>query len=145
MSLLTEFKKFALRGNMIDLAIGIIIGASFNRVISSMVGDVLLPPIGLLIGGTDFSQLSLTLKDATPFQPAVEIKYGAFINTLIDFTIVAIATFAVIKTMNKLSSRLPPSLKEEERKCPECLMPIPEEAKRCCHCGSVLSETIAKV
>lgn len=128
---LKEFKDFALRGNMIDLAIGIILGASFGRLVNSLVNDIIMPPLGLLIGGVDFSALSIKLS------PKVEIKYGLFINQIIDLLVVSAAIFFLIKLMNRL-------YKKEEAKttadCPECLMSIPSQAKKCGHCGTILSK-----
>jgi len=97
-----EFKAFALKGNMIDLAIGVIIGAAFGKVVSSLVNDILMPPLGMLIGGVDFSDLAITLKPAVGDTPAVQIKWGLFVNTLINFAIVAFTIFVVIKFMNKM-------------------------------------------
>lgn len=109
MKLINEFKAFAMRGNVVDMAVGIIIGAAFGKIVSSFVNDVIMPPIGLLVGGIDFSDLSITLKAATDAAPAVILKYGAFINTVIDFIIIAWAIFVVIKAMNSLKK------KEEEK------------------------------
>ncbi len=106
---ITEFKQFLLRGNVIDLAIGVVIGASFGKIVSSLVEDVLMPPIGLLTGGLDFSDFSLTLKSATEATPAVVIRYGAFFNTIIEFVIVAASIFVVVKIISKFR-------KEEEAK-----------------------------
>lgn len=102
MSFFQEFKAFASRGNAIDLAVGVVIGIALGKVISSLVGDVIMPPIGLLLGGMDFSALALTLKPASESGPAVAIRYGLFINTLIDFLIVLFAIFLAIKCINKL-------------------------------------------
>ncbi len=109
MKLINEFKSFAMRGNVVDMAVGIIIGAAFGKIVSSFVNDVIMPPIGLLVGGIDFSELALTLKAATDTAPAVILKYGVFINTIIDFIIIAWAIFMVIKAMNTLKK------KEEEK------------------------------
>lgn len=109
MSMIKEFKAFAMRGNVVDMAVGIIIGGAFGKIVSSFVGDVIMPPIGLLLGGVDFSDLALTLKSAEGDQPAVMLKYGMFINTVIDFIIIAFAIFMVIKAMNTLKK------KEEEK------------------------------
>ena len=100
MSWLQEFKAFAMKGNMIDLAIGVIIGAAFGKVVSSLVNDILMPPLGVLIGGVDFSNLAITLKPAVGDQPSVEIKWGLFVNNVINFLIVAFTIFMVIKFMN---------------------------------------------
>ena len=102
MKLLKEFKNFAMRGNVVDMAVGIVIGAAFGKIVSSFVTDVLMPPIGMLLGGVDFSNLMITLKDASGEVPAVAVKYGIFINTVIDFIIIAFAIFMVIKLMNRM-------------------------------------------
>jgi large conductance mechanosensitive channel len=102
MSMMQEFKAFAMRGNVVDLAVGIIIGSAFGKIVSSLVTDVIMPPIGVLLGGIDFSGLALTLREATATAPAVLIKYGVFINTIIDFAIVAFAIFLLIKGLNKM-------------------------------------------
>lgn len=99
---LAEFKKFAMRGNVIDMAVGIIIGAAFGKIVSSLVTDIVMPPIGMLLGGMDFSKLAITLKAATPAKPAVVIAYGQFINTVIEFLIIAMAIFMMIKFINRL-------------------------------------------
>jgi large conductance mechanosensitive channel len=136
MSFFQEFKTFAIKGNMVDLAIGVIIGAAFGKVVSSFVGDVIMPPIGLLLGGVNFSDLAITLKDATATHPAVKMAYGTFLNTLIDFLIIAFTVFIVIKVMNRLRAGQPvaPTTKE----CPECLMTIAIGAKKCPHCCTPL-------
>jgi len=100
MSMLTEFRDFAVRGNVVDMAVGIVMGGAFGKIVSSFVGDVLMPPIGLLLGGVDFSDLAVTMKDAAEGAPAVTLKYGAFIQTIVDFTIIAFAIFLVVKAMN---------------------------------------------
>lgn len=109
MKMLQEFKAFAMRGNVVDMAVGIIIGGAFGKIVSSFVADVIMPPIGLLLGGVDFSDLAITLKSAEEGQPAVMLKYRMFINTVIDFLIIAFAIFMVIKGMNALKK------KEEEK------------------------------
>lgn len=98
---LQEFKEFAMRGNMIDMAVGIIIGAAFGKIVSSLVADVIMPPIGLLVGGVDFTDLAITLKRATAEDPAVLLRYGAFLQTIVDF-IVALAIFLMVKGINSL-------------------------------------------
>lgn len=105
MSMIKEFKEFAMRGNVIDLAVGIIIGGAFGKVVSSIVGDVLMPPIGLALGGVDFSNLAITLKAAQGADPAVLLRYGAFVQSIVDFLIVAFAIFLVIKAMNTLKRK----------------------------------------
>lgn len=134
MSFIQEFKAFATRGNAVDLAVGVIIGAAFGRIVNSLVNDVLMPPIGAIVGGVDFSNLSFIVHQATDTHPAVEVKYGAFINALIDFAIIAFVIFLVVKVMNNLTGRKPDSA--TTRDCPECLMQIPAKAHKCGHCLS---------
>ncbi|MCX6995697.1 MAG: large-conductance mechanosensitive channel protein MscL [Kiritimatiellaeota bacterium] len=107
MKLLKEFKEFAIRGNLADMAIGIIIGAAFGKIITSLVNDVIMPPLGLLLGGMDFSKLAVTLKPAIGEAKAVTLNYGAFLNTVLDFLIVAACMFMVIKGMNHLRKAPP--------------------------------------
>ncbi|WP_019411906.1 large-conductance mechanosensitive channel protein MscL [Pseudomonas psychrophila] len=102
MSVISEFKAFAVKGNVVDMAVGIIIGAAFGKIVSSFVGDVVMPPLGLLIGGVDFSDLAVTLKAAADGAPAVVLAYGKFIQTVIDFLIVAFAIFMGVKAINRL-------------------------------------------
>ena len=102
MSVLQEFRDFAMRGNVVDLAVGVIIGAAFGKITTSLVNDVIMPPIGLLVGGVDFSTKVVMLKPAVGDAPAVTLRYGAFVNTIIDFLLVAAAIFAVVKVMNSL-------------------------------------------
>ena len=102
MSILKEFKEFAVKGNAVDMAVGIIIGAAFGKIISSLVADVIMPPIGLLVGGVNFSDLAVTLKEAVDKTPAVTLKYGVFIQSIVDFTIIAFAIFMVVKLLNRL-------------------------------------------
>lgn len=113
MSLIQEFKAFAARGNVIDMAVGIIIGAAFGKIVSSFVGDVIMPPIGLILGGVDFSDLAVTLKAAEGTTPAVVIAYGKFIQTIIDFLIIAVAIFMGLKAINTLKKK-----QEEEAAAP---------------------------
>lgn len=102
MSILSEFKAFAVKGNVVDMAVGIIIGAAFGKIVSSFVGDIIMPPIGLLIGGVDFSELAIVLKAAEGDIPAVVLSYGKFIQTVLDFIIVAFAIFMGVKAINRL-------------------------------------------
>ncbi|OEC40524.1 large-conductance mechanosensitive channel [Pseudomonas sp. 1D4] len=111
MSVLSEFKAFAVKGNVVDMAVGIIIGAAFGKIVSSFVGDVIMPPVGLLVGGVDFSDLAITLKAAEGTAPAVVLAYGKFIQTVLDFMIVAFAIFMGVKVINRL--------KREEAAAPE--------------------------
>ena len=105
MSMMSEFRDFAMRGNVVDMAVGIVIGGAFGKIVTSFVDNVLMPPIGMLIGGVDFSDLSLTLKAAAGEAEAVTLNYGAFIQTVIDFVIIAFAIFMVIKAMNNLKKK----------------------------------------
>lgn len=142
MSIISEFKAFALKGNVVDMAVGIIIGAAFGKIVSSLVGDVVMPPLGLLIGGVDFSDLAVTLKAAEGTTPAVVLAYGKFIQTVIDFLIVAFAIFMGVKAINRLrhhEEAKPPApskeevllseirdlLKEQNNKAPEAPVTIP--------------------
>ena len=110
MSMLQEFKEFAMKGNVVDLAVGVIIGGAFGKIVSSLVADVIMPPIGVLMGGVDFTSLGVTLKEAVDEKtPAVVLHYGNFIQTIVDFTIVAFAIFMAIKLMNKLKRSEPPA------------------------------------
>ena len=110
MGMISEFKEFAVKGNVVDMAVGIIIGAAFGKIVTALVGGVIMPPIGVALGGVDFSDLAFTVKEAAGDVPAVVISYGAFIQTVIDFTIIAFAIFMVIKLIN--------TLKKEEEEAP---------------------------
>ena len=105
MGLMKEFKEFAVKGNVVDMAVGIIIGAAFGKIVSSFVGDVIMPPIGVLLGGMNFTELAIIIKEASLDTPAVVISYGKFIQTLVDFLIVAFAIFVVIKGLNSLKRK----------------------------------------
>ena len=121
MSMMSEFKEFAMRGNVVDMAVGIIIGAAFGKIVSSFVADVVMPPIGVLIGGVDFTNLAITIQEATAEAEAVTIKYGAFLQTVFDFLIIAFAIFMAIKVMNSLKKKeeeapaAPPEPSAEEK------------------------------
>ena len=119
MSILKEFKEFAVKGNAVDMAVGIIIGAAFGKIISSLVADVVMPPIGVLVGGVDFTKLGITLKEAVGDVPAVTLNYGNFIQAVVDFTIIAFAIFMMIKLINRLKKQeaapvAPPEPTKEE-------------------------------
>ena len=139
-----EFKEFAMKGNVLDMAIGIVIGAAFGKIVSSFVADVLMPPLGLLMGGVDFSNKFLTLKggtfatlDAAQKAGSVTMNWGLFLNTVIDFLIIAFAIFILVKQINRLKRQpaaAPPSTKD----CPYCLSAVPIKATRCAHCTSDL-------
>ena len=113
MGMMKEFKEFAVKGNVMDMAVGIIIGAAFGKIVSSLVGDMIMPPIGVLVGGIDFSNLAMTLKAASGETPAVAIGYGKFIQTVVNFIIIAFAIFIAIKGINSLKRK-----KEEAPKAP---------------------------
>lgn len=147
-----EFKEFAMRGNVVDMAVGIVIGAAFGAIVKSLVSDVLMPPLGLLIGGVDFSQLFIVIEEGTkaagPYATiaaaeeagAVLIKYGVFINTVISFIIVAFAIFLLVKGINTLrrEEEAPPA-EPTTKDCEFCLSSIPIKASRCPNCTSQLS------
>lgn len=105
MGMLKEFKEFAVKGNVVDMAVGIVIGAAFGKIITSLVGDVIMPPIGVLLGGVDFTNLSIIVQQAVDKKPAVVISYGKFLQTVIDFTIIAFAIFMAVKAMNTLKKK----------------------------------------
>ena len=144
-----EFKEFAMRGNVIDMAVGIIIGAAFGTIVKSLVADVIMPPIGMLLGNVDFSNLFLVLKEGVTAGPyltmdaaqkagAVTLNYGVFINTVISFLIVAFAIFMVIKSLNKLKKKQEdiPQEAPTTKNCPYCFEKISLSATRCPHCTS---------
>ncbi len=106
MSIIKEFKDFAVKGDAVDMAVGIVIGAAFGKIVNSLVNDVIMPPIGMLVGGVDFKNLVVTMKEATATQPAVTLKYGMFINNVIDFLIVAFSIFMVVKGINRLKKQV---------------------------------------
>lgn len=146
-----EFREFVLRGNVVDMAVGIIIGAAFGSIVTSLVNDILMPPIGLVLGGVDFANLFILLKGGSPGGPyasladaqaagAVTINYGAFINVVISFLIVALVLFFLIRMMNRLrrEEEAPPAEKTT-RDCPYCFSTIAIKASRCAYCTSELS------
>lgn len=145
--MLEEFKKFAMRGNVVDMAVGIVIGAAFGKIVSSFVKDVLMPPIGKLMGNVDFSSLFINLSEtsydslkAAQEAGAATINYGVFINTVLDFMIVAFAIFMVIKAMNSLKKEEEaPAADPTTKECPECISEIPIAAKKCKFCASNVS------
>ena len=133
--MIKEFKAFALRGNVVDMAVGIVLGGAFGKIVTSLVNDVIMPPIGFVLGKVDFSDLSLRI-------PAVEgktvdIKVGAFGNTVIQFLIVAFAIFMVVKQMERFRKPAPAAA-PTTKNCPFCVSAIPIEARRCAHCTSAL-------
>src|SRR5262245_60891449 len=143
MGMMKEFRDFAMRGNVVDMAVGVIIGAAFGKVVSSMVNDVLMPPIGKLVGNVDFSSLFLDLSganhpslDAAKAAGAATINYGLFINTVLDFVIVAFVIFLLVRGMDRMKKAEAPPAAPTTRPGPQCLMEIPLQAKRCGHCTS---------
>jgi large conductance mechanosensitive channel len=144
--MLKEFKEFAMKGNVVDMAVGIIIGAAFGKIITSLVNDVLMPPIGLLLGKVDFSSLFINLSGASynsfaeaKAAGAATINYGLFLNTILDFIIVAFVIFLMIRQMNKMR-RQPEAVPavSTTKDCPFCLSVVPIKATRCLHCTSEL-------
>jgi large conductance mechanosensitive channel len=148
--MLKDLKEFVMRGNVVDMAVGIVIGAAFGTIVKSFVDDVLMPPIGLLLGNVDFSNLFITLKDgakaAGPYASlvaakaagAVTLNLGLFINTVISFLIIAFAVFLVIKGINRMKREEAPPAEPTTKECPFCLSSIPLKATRCPHCTSEL-------
>jgi len=149
--MLKEFKEFAMRGNVMDMAVGIIIGAAFGSIVNSAVNDIIMPPIGMLLGNVDFTNLFITLKQGAVAGPygslaqakaagAVTVNYGVFANAIISFIIVAFAVFMMIRSMNKLkrSEEAPALAAPTTKDCPYCLSTIPLKAIRCSHCTSDL-------
>ena len=130
MGLLAEFRDFAVKGNAVDMAVGIIVGGAFAKVVSSLVKDVVMPPIGMLLGGVDFSDLAI------PLSAKASLRYGVFINTILDFVIIALCVFLAIKAMNRL--RQPQPAEPTTKTCPQCLSTIPLKAVRCAHCTAAL-------
>ena len=151
--MLKEFKEFAMRGNVVDMAVGIIIGASFGSIVKSLVDDVIMPPIGLMLGNVDFSNLFAVLKSGTTAGPyisvaaakqagAVTLNYGLFVNAVISFLIVAFAVFLLIRAINRLKrAESPAPVEVTTRDCPFCLSAIPLKATRCPHCTSEVAKT----
>ncbi len=141
--MIREFKEFAMRGSMLDLAIGIVLGASFGRIITSVVNDILMPPIGLMLGGLDFANLFIALKGgpypsvaAAKAAGAPTINYGIFLNTVVDFVLVAAVLFLVIKQVNRIQRR--PDVTPTTKPCPFCFSTVPLKAIRCPYCTSDL-------
>ena len=150
--MLKDFKEFALRGNVVDMAVGIVIGAAFGTIVNSLVSDILMPPIGVLLGNVDFSSLFIVLREGKIAGPyvspsaakaagAVTLNYGIFVNTIISFLIVAFAVFLLVRNINKIKRReeAPPAV-VTTKECPYCLSVIPVKAIRCAHCTSELNE-----
>ncbi|MGA2030892.1 MAG: large conductance mechanosensitive channel protein MscL [Thermoguttaceae bacterium] len=145
MGMLKEFKDFAVKGNAIDMAVGLVIGAAFGKIVTSLVNDIIMPPLGLVLGKVDFSSLFVSLT-GTPYDSlkaakdagAPTLNYGLFINAVLDFIIVAFAIFLVIKQINRLKKEAPPA-EPSTKECPQCCSSIPIKAMRCPHCTSPLA------
>ncbi|MBI4989249.1 MAG: large conductance mechanosensitive channel protein MscL [Rhodocyclales bacterium] len=144
--MVSEFKEFAMKGNVVDLAVGVIIGGAFGKIVDSLVKDMVMPMVGRLLGGVDFRHLYLNLGsktfetlEAAEKAGAPIMKYGAFINTVVDFVIIAFAIFMAIKVMNRIKrAETPAPAEPTTRECPHCLSAIPLKATRCAHCTSQL-------
>jgi large conductance mechanosensitive channel len=144
--MLKEFREFAARGNVIDLAVGVIIGAAFGKIVTSLVNDILMPPLGLILGRVDFKDLFVALNgqsyaslaEATA-AGAPTINYGQFVNTVIEFLIVAFAIFLMVRQINKLKTPAPPPPADESKDCPFCISRVPMKATRCPNCTSQLA------
>lgn len=143
--MLQDFKAFVMRGNVLDLAVGVVIGAAFGKIVSSFVGDVLMPPLGLLMGGVDFSNLFINLSGgdyatlaAAKEAGAATLNYGVFVNTLIDFLIIAFAIFMVVRAVASMQRKPEPG-PPTTKKCGECLSEIPIGARRCAFCTATLA------
>ena len=146
-----EFKEFAMKGNVVDLAVGVIIGAAFGAIINSLVNDVIMPPIGLLLGNVDFKDLFVALNGQTyPSLAAAKaagapvLAYGVFLNTIFNFLIVAFAIFLLVKQVNRFRAPAPAPPPPATKDCPRCAMAIPVAASRCPHCTSELAATAAR-
>ncbi len=144
--MLKEFKEFAMRGNVVDLAVGVIIGAAFGKIVSSLVEDVIMPPIGRLLGRVDFSGLFINLSDksyetlaAAKAAGAPTLNYGIFLNSVINFLIVALAVFLVVQQVNRWTKKPEAPTAPTTKDCPQCAMTIPLAAKRCGHCTAQLA------
>ena len=138
MGMISEFKEFAVKGNVVDMAVGVIIGGAFGKIVSSFVSDVVMPPIGLLLGGADFSNLAVVLKEDPAGKADVLLKYGAFINYCIDFFIIAFVIFLAVKAMNRLKKAEVPAA-PTTKECPKCCSQVPLKAVKCPNCTSDLS------
>ena len=147
--MLKEFREFIMRGNVLDLAVGVIIGAAFGGVVTSLVNDVIMPPIGIALGQVDFKDLFVLLKEGTTPGPyasvaaakaagAVTLNWGAFVNTVINFLIVGFAIFMIVRAVNRIHKKPEPAPAGPTKECPYCLSTVPLQATRCPHCTSEL-------
>jgi large conductance mechanosensitive channel len=155
MSIGREFREFLARGNVVDMAVGIAIGAAFGAIARSLVDDIIMPPVGLILGGAEFHDLFLVLRGGDPVGPyatltdatdagAVTINYGLFINSIVTFLIVAAAVFMLVRTINRLRRKqeVEPAV-PTDRECPHCFFRVPKQARRCAHCTSELQPELA--
>lgn len=143
--MLKEFREFAARGNVIDLAVAVIIGAAFGKIVTSLVNDIIMPPIGMALGRVDFADLFVALDggaypsvEAAKAAGAATVNYGLFINTILEFLVVAFAVFLLVRQINRLKTPTPTPASEEARDCPFCVSRVPRKASRCPHCTSTL-------
>jgi large conductance mechanosensitive channel len=141
-----EFKEFAMRGNVIDLAVGVVIGVSFGKIVASLVDDIIMPPIGVLLRGVDFSSLFVTLKGAhyatlaeAKKNAVVTLNYGLFLNTVINFLIVAFCVFLLVQQVNRWTRKSESAVAPTTKECPQCAMSIPFNARKCPHCTSQIA------
>ncbi len=148
--MLREFKEFAMRGSVVDLAVGLVIGAAFGKIVTSFVNDILMPPIGLALGKVSFENMFITLSSGTyptlaaaKAAGAATINYGLFINAILDFVIVAFAIFLLIRQVNKMRAKPEVAAPATVRECPYCLSTVPINAKRCAHCTSEIGTSAA--
>lgn len=144
--MLKEFKEFAMKGNVLDMAVGIIIGAAFGGIVNSLVHDVIMPPVGLLLGHVDFSSLFVNISGksyptlaAAKAAGAATINYGAFVNTIINFLIIAFAVFLLVRQVNRWTTKPGPAPEPTTKDCPYCLSKIPVNAKKCAYCTTALA------
>lgn len=135
--MLKEFKDFAVKGNVVDMAVGVVIGGAFGKIITSLVNDIIMPLVGMLTGGIDFSNMQWVLKPATAEAEAVAVKYGVLLNTVLQFLIVAFSIFIVIRQLNRLKKPAP-AAPVTTKTCPYCKIDVALEATRCPHCTSQL-------
>ncbi len=147
--MLKEFKEFVMRGNVVDMAVGIVIGAAFGAIVKSLVSDIIMPPVGILLGNVDFSNLFVIIKEGSVAGPystvadaqkagAVTVNYGLFVNSILSFLIVAFSVFLLVKNINDLRRKQEMPAAPDTRECPYCLSSVPIKATRCAHCTSEL-------
>jgi large conductance mechanosensitive channel len=147
--MLKEFKEFALRGNVLDLAVGVIVGGAFGKIVTSLVNDIIMPPIGLLVGGVDFTNLFVDLSDRNPAtlaeakaQGIATLNYGLFMNTVLDFLIVSFAIFMLVRQINRIVRQAIPAKDPVGRECPYCVSTVSSRATRCPNCTSEIAKLV---